>query len=137
MPVKALQHFLILTDDIERTKDFYQDILGVSVGFRPQMDFPGYWLYLGDTPCIHIGEWKAYIAHSNASGLPVSARARVTGPVDHIAFNATDYEGVLAKLESRGIQFWKNTVPDIHLRQLFVEDPNGLRIELNFMPEGD
>ncbi len=93
MPAKALQHFLILTDDIERTKSFYQDILGVSVGFRPQMDFPGYWLYLGDTPCIHIGEWKAYTAYTNASGLPVSARAGVTGPVDHIAFNATDYEG--------------------------------------------
>ncbi len=44
--------------------------------------------------------------------------------------------GVLAKLESRGIHFWKNTVPDVDLRQLFVEDPNGLRIELNFMPEG-
>ena len=134
MPLMKMEHFLVLTEDIDATRDFYVNALGMTVGFRPPLGFPGYWVYLGDTPCIHIAEWQTYTAHSNKLGIPVSTKAKGTGPVDHIAFNGNDYEAVLARLRSLNIDVELNRFPDIGLRQIFLDDPNGVKLELNFMP---
>jgi catechol 2,3-dioxygenase-like lactoylglutathione lyase family enzyme len=72
-----------------------------------------------------------YTAHSQAQGIAVSSRADGTGPVDHIAFNARDYDDVVARLESHGVQAARNDVPGSALRQLFLRDPNGVKIEIN------
>jgi catechol 2,3-dioxygenase-like lactoylglutathione lyase family enzyme len=47
MPLGSLQHYTIEPADLERTKDFYCDVLGLENGDRPPLDFPGYWLYSG------------------------------------------------------------------------------------------
>ena len=133
MPLIKMEHYLVLTDDIDATRDFYRDVLGMTVGFRPPLGFPGYWLYVGDTPCIHIAEWKTYTAHSNARGIPVSTKAPGTGPFDHIAFNGGEFDDVVANLKRYGVEYGLNAVPDAGLRQLFLRDPNGVKIELNFM----
>ncbi len=126
-----MEHYLVITDDIEGTKDFYCEALGMRVGFRPPLEFPGYWLYVGDTPCIHIAEWQTYTAHSHRQGIPVSTRAPGTGPFDHIAFNAEDFDGVRARLERYGVKPGVNVVTGAPLRQLFLTDPNGVKIEIN------
>jgi catechol 2,3-dioxygenase-like lactoylglutathione lyase family enzyme len=131
MPLTKLEHYLVLTDDMEATRDFYVQALGMHVGFRPPLAFPGYWVYVGDTPCIHIAEWKTYTAHSNAKGIEVSTRAEGTGPVDHIAFNAHDYDEVVGRLERHGVEARRNEQPGGLLRQLFLQDPNGVKIEIN------
>jgi catechol 2,3-dioxygenase-like lactoylglutathione lyase family enzyme len=131
MPLTKMEHYLVLTDDIEATRDFYCGALDMRVGFRPALEFPGYWLYVGDTPCIHIAEWRSYTAHSERQGIPVSARAAGTGAFDHIAFNAEDYAEVLARLMQHGIEPRRNDVPGGGLRQLFLSDPNGVKIEIN------
>jgi catechol 2,3-dioxygenase-like lactoylglutathione lyase family enzyme len=131
MPLTQLEHYLVLTDDIDGTRDFYCNALGLRVGPRPALDFLGYWVYLGDVPCIHIADWNSYRAHSQATGIAISARAAGTGPVDHIAFNAIDYESVVARLRAHGIVAAENFVPGVGLRQLFLSDPNGVKIELN------
>ncbi len=133
MPLTRMEHYLVLTDDVRATRDFYVDVLGMNEGFRPPMEFPGYWLYVDGTPCIHIGDRDAYERHGDRTGLSVSRRAPGTGPVDHIAFNATDHEAMVALLEGRGIAYGRNAVPDIGLRQIFLHDPNGVKIELNYM----
>ena len=46
MPLKTFEHVLILANDLEKTKDFYVDLLGLTNGYRPDFPFPGYWLYL-------------------------------------------------------------------------------------------
>ncbi len=43
MPLQRLEHYLVLSDDIHRTRDFYRDVLGMAEGFRPELDFPGFW----------------------------------------------------------------------------------------------
>lgn len=131
MPLTKMEHYLVLTDDIDATRDFYRDALGMRVGPRPPLEFPGYWLYVGETPCIHIAEWSTYTAHSARRGIPVSTRAPSTGPFDHVAFNAEDFEEVLARLERHGIVPRKNAVTGAPLRQLFLTDPNGVKIEIN------
>jgi hypothetical protein len=62
----------------------------------------------------------------------MSAKGPTTGSFDHVAFNATDYDGTIAKLEERGLDYGHAFVPDIPLRQIFVKDPNGVTVELNF-----
>jgi catechol 2,3-dioxygenase-like lactoylglutathione lyase family enzyme len=131
MPLTRIEHYLVVTDDMDGTRDFYCQALGMHVGPRPPLAFPGYWLYLGDIPCIHIAEWVTYTAHSQRQGIPCSSRAPGTGPVDHIAFSAQDYGEVLARLERAGVQAFRNESPGGAVRQLFLEDPNGVKIEIN------
>ena len=132
MPLQRLEHYLVLSDDIHRTRDFYRDVLGMAEGFRPQLDFPGYWLYLGDVPCIHIAEWPSYAAWTEKVGIPVSTRAPSTGAVDHIAFNGTGFAEARARLVAHGVPFSENSLDEINLKQVFLRDPNGVPIEINF-----
>jgi catechol 2,3-dioxygenase-like lactoylglutathione lyase family enzyme len=132
MPLLRMEHYLVLSDDIDKTRDFYRDVLGLREGFRPKLEFPGYWLYVGDTPSIHIAEWQTYAKWTAEVGIPISTKAQSTGAVDHIAFNASGFDEMKARLESRGVDVSENLLDDIGLRQLFFHDPNGVPIELNF-----
>lgn len=132
MPLQSMEHFLVLTDDIDATRDFYCQVLGLVQGFRPPLAFPGYWLYLNGTGVIHIAEWETYSAHSHAQGIPVTSRAPGTGSFDHIAFNGTDVGAMEAHLHTLGIDYSRNDAPGAGLAQLFLFDPNGVKLELNF-----
>jgi catechol 2,3-dioxygenase-like lactoylglutathione lyase family enzyme len=131
MPLIRLEHFLVMTDDLEATRDFYCRGLGMHVGPRPPLAFPGYWLYLGDVPCIHVAEWNTYRTHSLGQGIAVTERAPGTGPVDHLAFVAADCESIKAQLLAYGITFAENRVPGANLTQFFLYDPNGVKVEIN------
>jgi len=132
MPLTALEHYLVLTADLDATRDFYRDALGMTEGPRPPLGFPGYWMYIGTTPVIHIAEWRTYTAHSTAKEIPVTAPAHSTGAFDHVAFNALDFGAVMARLESHGVLPARNLVSKSGMRQLFVFDPNGIKVEINF-----
>lgn len=126
MPLHGLEHVLVLTNDLESTKALYCDVLGFEVGERPPLPFPGYWLYVDGIPCVHIAERAPYEAQASRLGLTVSP-----APIDHIAFAAHGYEGLVERLESAGVEAVSNDVPSAGIRQLFFDDPNGVRIELN------
>jgi catechol 2,3-dioxygenase-like lactoylglutathione lyase family enzyme len=130
----SIQHLLVLTDDIDGTRDFYRDVLGLEEGARPPLEFPGYWLYAQGVPCVHIADREIYNVQARKLGLEPSEGRRGSGVVDHVAFNAGDYDEVTARLERHGVEAVKNTVPGIGMRQLFINDPNGLRIEINVLP---
>jgi catechol 2,3-dioxygenase-like lactoylglutathione lyase family enzyme len=132
MGPERIEHFLVLTDDIDKTKDFYCHALGMSVGFRPDLGFPGYWIYLGGVPVVHIAEHIPYIAWTEEKGIPISTGPHGTGALDHIAFNASDFDATYAHLERAGCELSSNVLEDIGLKQIFLKDPNGLAIELNF-----
>jgi catechol 2,3-dioxygenase-like lactoylglutathione lyase family enzyme len=120
-----MEHVLVLSDDIDSTRDFYCTVVGLTAGERPPLEFPGYWLYAGSTPCVHVAERTAYLRHAASLGLTGS------GPVDHIAFSASDYDAVAARVDASGLPAVRNTVPAGGPRQFFVDDPNGVRIEIN------
>jgi catechol 2,3-dioxygenase-like lactoylglutathione lyase family enzyme len=132
----GLQHVLVLSDDMDATRDWYRDVLGLVVGARPPLPFPGHWLYAGDVPAIHVAQRDSYAAHARTLGSPVSGVADGAGPIDHVAFSARGYEEIVARLERHGVDAIRNTIPEIGVRQLFVRDPNGVQIEINVAPEG-
>jgi catechol 2,3-dioxygenase-like lactoylglutathione lyase family enzyme len=138
MTVVALEHVLVLCDDIERTRDFYCDVVGLEVGQRPALQFPGYWLYAGATACVHLADRHAYAVHAATLGLTVPTQDPGTGPVDHVAFRNGfgDYDGLLERLARAGIEAVTNAVPG-GPRQVFIEDPNGVRVEINVTPEDE
>jgi catechol 2,3-dioxygenase-like lactoylglutathione lyase family enzyme len=129
--VAGLEHLLVLSDDIDRAAEFYVQALGLRVGDRPPFEFTGYWLYAGQTPCLHIGGRASYRAHAAKLGLEVPERLDGRGPVDHIAFAASDYEAVSERLARAGVEPRRNQVPGGGPRQLFFESPDGVRVEIS------
>jgi len=135
----TLNHFSIRTTDLESSRRFYVDVLGLSVGPRPDFPFPGLWMYRGDhgdvaNAAVHIigidrgdpNGLKQYLGERDEGALAGS------GAVDHIAFVADGLAAMLAHLGRLGVAYRERTVPSIGLHQLFLEDPNGVMIELNY-----
>jgi catechol 2,3-dioxygenase-like lactoylglutathione lyase family enzyme len=119
MAAIGMNHFTVLTDDVARTVDFYSDLVGLSDGYRPDLGFPGAWLYAGGQAVLHI----------------VGDRPREVlkpGVIDHIAFTATGLPETLARLTARGIHYACRQQPGTGLWQVFFFDPNGARVELDF-----
>jgi catechol 2,3-dioxygenase-like lactoylglutathione lyase family enzyme len=123
MPLTQLNHVTVRTDDLEGTRDFYDAVLGLTPGPRPPLAFPGYWLYCGENAVVHL------VPRSGAIG---AGDGGDTGNFDHVAFVARDFEGMRARFKELGIKFNEREVPGIKLRQLFVQDPNKVMIEINF-----
>ena len=122
MPVTAFQHVNTRSADVERTKDFYLR-LGLRVGDRPPFASRGYWMYLGNHPVLHLVQRKDGEAHHDGSG-----------NVDHVAFQAVDLEGTRWALTEAGLAFRETVVPRDNTVQIFVRDPDGIQVELNFAP---
>ena len=105
MPLGGLQHYTIEPQDLEKTREFYCDVLGLENGERPPLDFPGYWLYSGGQATVHLmGTRKP------RDGIVVRGTDKKyehTGRLDHITFAATDVEAGPAALVQLG-----HRVPD-------------------------
>jgi catechol 2,3-dioxygenase-like lactoylglutathione lyase family enzyme len=134
MPLIAMEHLLVLTDDLVATCAFYRDVLGLADGVRPPLPFPGHWLYAGSAPCVHIADRRAYRAHARTLGLDPSKNRFGSGVIDHVAFRAADYDAIVERLERHGVPVVRNTVEGAGIRQLFVRDPNGVTVEINVLP---
>lgn len=127
MALEALEHYTINCADLSGTRDFYRDVLGLEEGPRPKLGFAGHWLYAGDVPVVHL---------LGADGaLPENRGAQQGGPtgsLDHIAFRGGEPGAIIARLKARGIAYRENVIADFKLHQLFVRDPNGIMVEMNF-----
>ena len=119
MPATAMNHFTILTDDVPRTVSFYGELLGLTAGPRPPFDFPGAWLYAGGQPILHVvgGKDRADLR---------------SGVIDHMAFSATGLADTLALLTAHNIVHTCRRIAGGGAWQVFFNDPNGARVELDF-----
>ena len=135
----TINHFSIRTTDLDASRRFYADVLGLTDGPRPAFPFPGAWMYRGDhgdvaNAVVHI----IGIDRQEPAGLDHylgerdETKLRGTGTIDHVAFFADGLAQMLEHLQRNGVAFRQRTVPNIGLHQLFLEDPNGCTIELNY-----
>jgi catechol 2,3-dioxygenase-like lactoylglutathione lyase family enzyme len=128
MPAQSLNHYTIRVRDLERTKDFYEGVVGLKSGDRPPLPFPGYWLYCGDIPTVHLIGYRAEDKLiQDGPSYPAS-----TGRLDHIAFSCDGLKEMRANLQSRGIKYAERVLPRLNMTQLFYLDPDGISVECNF-----
>lgn len=132
MPLTDLNHYFVRANDLERSKRFYCEVLGFEVMPRPDFPFPGYWLGVNGKIQVHMGPHG--IANQDLYYLGTSTRSATdnSGIVDHIAFLAEAPEQFAKKFETLGLASRKRYFPEFKLFQMFVKDPDGLTIELNF-----
>lgn len=115
-----LDHFNITgpMELLEAVKSFYTDVLGLRVGPRPDVPVRGYWLYAGDQAIVHLAEGEAVVPGD--------------GYLDHIAFASDDLAGVQDRLARYGVQHSVHCYDAVNFTQIFLRDPAGIGVELNF-----
>ena len=122
MSVGVLDHFNIRTRNLGATVRFYEDVLGLEKGPRPNFAFPGAWMYSEGRAVVHLVD----ISPTEEAQKPDS------GVVHHVAFVSRDFKGMKQRLQGKNIEFESREVPGGDLWQIFVRDPNGVMIELNY-----
>ena len=133
MPLSHIEHMLVQTTDIAKTVEWYVRVLGMRAGYTPDFKFPVQWLYLGDNDVVHVTEGGAAISENRKRYVGQQSDAvSGTGVIDHVAFRCTGLPGMLAHLQAEGVDFNQRQVDDQGLYQLFMFDPNGIKVELNF-----
>jgi hypothetical protein len=125
MSIIRLDHFNIraprrIIDDVI---GFYRGILDLTPGSRPEFGIEGDWLYSGDHPIVHLTVDETAVAPAKNEHL------------NHIAFRCKGLDMYLKRLNAANIAFTDAYIPDLDITQLFVFDPAGIQIELNFLHE--
>ncbi|UVM19180.1 VOC family protein [Pseudomonas sp. B21-023] len=131
MGILKLDHFTIRTPLWVETAAFFEHVIGLVPGPRPGFLFPGYWMYAGDQPLLHI---------ASVQGDPKELQMYLgdkpggygSGSLDHVSLRCEGLVQVQARLQSLGIAFRERVIPQIGEHQLFLEDPNGITIEMIF-----
>ena len=132
MPLTDPNHCFIPANDYEATKRFYCAALSLNEMSRPPVPFPGYWLDRDDKVWGHLGPHGIPKHALYYPGSPSNAAIDQSGVIDHIAFGASDPDLFRARLKGIGCKWWSRKLSSFDLLQIFVADPDGLSIELNF-----
>jgi catechol-2,3-dioxygenase len=123
MPVTAFDHYNLRADGpmLDRLRDFYRDVVGLTVGDRPPFRRFGYWLYSGERAVLHLS-----LADDGEQ------RPAAVNTFAHAAFNCTGRAELEQRLKALGIPYRTAQVPLLKIAQLFFRDPAGNGIELQF-----
>lgn len=118
--LRSLSHITVHSADFELTERFYCGLLGLRLGPRPVIKIPGHWFYLGDRAVVHMLPREPEKAAGSG------------GAFDHFAFDADDLPAFLRKFEALGVPFEGRRLADSQVWQVFLTDPDGVRVELSF-----
>jgi catechol 2,3-dioxygenase-like lactoylglutathione lyase family enzyme len=113
----SLDHTSICVSDVERSRQFYEGLLGLTVTERPNFGFAGMWYQLGEGQLHLIQRERARM-----TGDP-SAALDPTDP--HFAIQVDDLDGMRGRLRAAGLE-----ILDFGGEQLWVRDPDGNTVEL-------
>ena len=121
MAIRGFDHINIDTAKPEETVAFYEAVLGLEnrPQDRPDFNFPGAWLFLGSAALVHLNFIDEDDRFEQRSGF------------NHIAFEGSDFDAMCALLDDKGLEYRVSDRPEISLKQIFFNDPNGIRIEVN------
>ena len=117
----SLDHITVITKDLTKTKNFYVNILGMNIDYsRPPFKFDGIWLSLNKRAVVHVVVKEEHIIDENL--LPT---------LDHVAFKAKDMKNIKLNLKKNSISYEEKVTPDNKISQIFLKDPNGIKIEIS------
>lgn len=117
--IEGMNHFTVIAEDADKTMDYYVGLLGLQDGPRPDLGFPGAWLYAGGRAILHV-----YFDR------PVPTQR--AGVIDHMAFTAKGLRDVKARFDAKGVKYDLRQQVGAGTWQLFSYDPNGAKVELDF-----
>jgi catechol 2,3-dioxygenase-like lactoylglutathione lyase family enzyme len=123
MPVTGLNHVNIRTTDVAASAKFYVDIFDFEYRQGP--------VVMGNQSNWLFDRQGNAIIHLRVLEAPSTS----TGPIDHVALTCEGKGEILARLEAHGVKFAvaDNIVPGV--TQVFLADPHGVPLELNFAGE--
>jgi catechol 2,3-dioxygenase-like lactoylglutathione lyase family enzyme len=130
--VRKLDHVNLRTPLLAETCAFFRDLLDMTVTPPPGVPDTcrGAWICDGEGhPAVHLVDASVRIG-GDKGGLECERSG--TGVLHHVAFECDDYEAMLDRMTGRGLDPRRAEIPEIGLRQLFIKDPNGMLVELNF-----
>lgn len=123
--LKAIRHAGVPVTDVEKAREFYGEVLGLTEIPRPEIrGIPGIWYDCNGTQVHIIGQRNEMAA----KGLP--------GVGAHLAIQVEDLQEAKRVLTERGIPF-NEFIPPPHIGNapvLFVRDPDGNVVELRTEP---
>ena len=121
--ILSINHIQLVAEKnlVIQLRDFYCNVVGLTEGFRPAFERFGFWLYIGNQDVLHLITPKEG-----------DSRSMQKSSYDHVAFKASHYEDVLKKLQGLNIPFEEKPIPGMSVHQIFLKDPAGNRVELNF-----
>ena len=118
--ILGMNHFTVIAEDEAKTLAFYVDLLGLSVGPRPDLGFPGAWLHAGGPQAVLHMYFDRPLPKQRA------------GVIDHMAFSASGLRAVKARFDASGTKYDLRQQVGAGTWQLFTYDPNGAKVELDF-----
>ncbi|MEN8934805.1 MAG: VOC family protein [Planktotalea arctica] len=122
MEIKTLDHVNLRTNRLDQMVQWYQDVLGLTAGQRPNFPFPGAWIYVGQDPVIHLVEVDKECAS-------------VESKIEHFAFRASGLEEFTSRLDALQVPHSVDPVPGMTITQVNLEDVDGNHIHVDFRPE--
>lgn len=123
MPILTLDHINIHTSHLDEMTRYYVEVLGLELGSRPNFKSVGSWLYCGDLPVVHLVK-KEKQPQVNES------------QINHFAFRADGLDEFVALLEKLDIEHRTNEMRDAGMTQIFLDDPDGNLVEMQFGMDG-
>ncbi len=121
--IVGMNHFTAIAGDKQATLDFYVGLLGLQVGYRPELGFDGAWLY------ADVGGRQQAVLHLYFDRAVPTPPA---GVIDHMAFTATGLKAVKTRFDAAGMTYDLRQLAGGGIWQLFCHDPNGAKVELDF-----
>ncbi|MCG6902571.1 MAG: VOC family protein [Rhodobacter sp.] len=119
MTLVAFDHVNVRTAKLDAMVAWYADVLDMHTGPRPDFNFPGAWLYLGDQAIIHL---------VGLSGEPQTQDPRI----EHFALRAKGLSEFLARMEEKNVPVALAEVPGFGILQVNIHDPDGNHIHVDF-----
>lgn len=114
MHLKGIHHVSLNVKDVDASRRFYVEQLGMEELARPDLGFPGMWLRSGSQEVHLLGI---------DSGSPLREQ--------HFAFLVGDLDAAIADLAAKGVTCSDPSDIDGVCRQAFTQDPSGNLIEFN------
>ena len=120
--IKGINHYNLRADDqtMHTLKEFYINIVGLTLGQRPPFKSKGFWLNAQGKDVLHLSSTKNNEKKEH----------HVNATFDHLAFSASNLKYYEEILNENNIPFTFREVPEIGTKQIFFKDPVSNGVEL-------
>ena len=123
-PVTSVNHVALYVFDLQKSVDFYKNVLGLQQLPEPFKDGKHVWLRMGPHSQLHIIQGAAKVEPHDKNS--------------HLAFSVKDLKKFMARLDNAGVRYgsWtsdekRTTARPDGIEQVYLQDPDNFWVEVN------